>query len=793
MTNILKSQVSLEKEMSDMGQSRYRRDTHKAVQSNRESITVYGVGFLNAFVTPVAKRIVELIKMYEKGTPTPYPAPALACLKLLRPEVVATIALRVCVDNISTQKRIQYIILACASGVEDEWRLQNFKDINPALFGVIQRDLANKNCSYSRQKKTYIHSALKAEHDIGKLPIGLKRDLGALLVDIVMSSTGLFEAPLVATGRNRTPIKFQGTAKVLEWIKKKNSIYELLSPIKMPMVIPPKPWVSMFEGGYYNVALPMVKTDDQASVDAIEYKIKAGEMDEVLEGLNNIQQTPWRINKRIFETMEYYHDKQIDVGCLPPAQDVPAEAWVDGASKEEQRAWRRRSGKVKLENHRRRTKRLQFSQLMWMADKFKENDKIYFPHTLDFRGRTYASSSFLQPQAEETGRALLEFAEGKPLGNSGEPWLAVHGANCFGYDKASLEERVEWVWKNEEFIFKCSEDPLAFTFWQGADKPWQFLAFCFEWAVRGIAGFKSHIPVSIDGSANGIQHYSAMLRDKEGAKVVNLTPTDIPQDIYQIVADKIEAKLPEGHQWKGNVTRKLVKRPVMTTPYSAQLYGFRAQIEEELRKLVDKGEEFPFDELRKPSIDLANLTWDAIGEVVVAARGAMNFLQELVRIVCDHDNLAVYWTVPTGFLVKQRYRRSRSRRVKTYLNGKVKKLSWNADLTAVDKKKHSNSIAPNFIHSLDSCHLFKTVNASRKRGIRSFQVIHDSYGTHATDVEVLVEVVKDEFVRMYQDDVLGGFIKEIVAQLPPGTVLPERPPTGDFDINTVRDADFFFS
>ena len=479
--NILKSQADLEKEMKDMGMKRYRAEVQKAVSNNRESFTSYGVGFMNAFMAPTTKMVKEMIEVFEKGTPSPYSPAALACLKLLKPQVVAFIALRNCVDCISSKFYIQKIIMDCASGVEDEWRLKNFQDIAPALFAVIQRDLKSKTCSYTRQKKVWVHSAIKAECDIGKLPIGVKRDFGALLVDIVIASTGLFEAPRVPQGLNKTPILFQGTAKALEWVRKKNSIYELLSPVMMPMIIPPKPWVGMFDGGYYDVVTPMVKTDDQENVNQIEHKIKTNQMDEVLDGLNNIQQTPWRINKNILKVMKYYVDNQIDIPCLPPAQDVPPEAWDDSMDKEQQRDWRRRSGKIKEENHRRTTKRIQFSQLMWMADKFKDSEKIYFPHNVDFRGRTYASASFLNPQAQETGRALLEFSQGKPLGDSGEAWLAVHGANCWGEDKVSLEDRVEWVSIEEPNIIAYANDPYECVGWMDADKPWYFLAFCYEW------------------------------------------------------------------------------------------------------------------------------------------------------------------------------------------------------------------------------------------------------------------------------------------------------------------------
>jgi DNA-directed RNA polymerase len=36
---------------------------------------------------------------------------------------------------------------------------------------------------------------------------------------------------------------------------------------------------------------------------------------------------------------------------------------------------------------------------------------------------------------------LIEFAEGKPLGERGVWWLGVHGANLWGNDKVSLESQ----------------------------------------------------------------------------------------------------------------------------------------------------------------------------------------------------------------------------------------------------------------------------------------------------------------------------------------------------------------
>lgn len=49
----------------------------------------------------------------------------------------------------------------------------------------------------------------------------------------------------------------------------------------------------------------------------------------------------------------------------------------------------------------------------------------------------------------------------------------------------------------------------------------------------------SKLPVALDGSCSGIQHFSAMLRDEIGGNAVNLIPAELPQDVYGMVAKKV--------------------------------------------------------------------------------------------------------------------------------------------------------------------------------------------------------------------------------------------------------------
>lgn len=135
-----------------------------------------------------------------------------------------------------------------------------------------------------------------------------------------------------------------------------------------------------------------------------------------------------------------------------------------------------------------------------------------------------------------------------------------------------------------------------------ADDPWQCLATCFELtaALRSDdpTAYVCKLPIHQDGSCNGLQHYAALGGDLEGAKQVNLEPSDRPQDVYsgvaQLVVADIERQAQEGNEvaiaLRGKITRKTVKQTVMTSVYGVTFVGAKAQI---YRALKDKGEVDP--------------------------------------------------------------------------------------------------------------------------------------------------------------------------------------------------------
>jgi DNA-directed RNA polymerase len=71
-------------------------------------------------------------------------------------------------------------------------------------------------------------------------------------------------------------------------------------------------------------------------------------------------------------------------------------------------------------------------------------------------------------------------------------------------------------------------------------------------------------------------------------------------------------------------------------------------------------------------------------------------------------------------------------------------------------------------------------------------MVHDSFGVHAADIDLLNRVLREEFVRIYSEPVLVNFLREqLLAN--PDMFLPALPPPGNLDIRQVIESPYFFA
>jgi len=101
--------------------------------------------------------------------------------------------------------------------------------------------------------------------------------------------------------------------------------------------------------------------------------------------------------------------------------------------------------------------------------------------------------------------------------------------------------------------------------------------------------------------------------------------------------------------------------------------------------------------------------------------------------------------------------------------------------------------SPNFIHSLDAAAMTKTINKASKLGITDFAMVHDSYGTHSSQMPLLSEVLREEFVNMYeQHDVLTELRQHAIKVLGTDDV-PVPPARGELNLREILQSEYFFA
>lgn len=426
-----------------------------------------------------------------------------------------------------------------------------------------------------------------------------------------------------------------------------------------------------------------------------------------------------------------------------------------------------------------------------VCEEFKD-DIIYFTYQYDSRGRIYPVQGSLNPQADSVGKAMLKFNDSRPLTESGHYWAKIHGANCYGLDKEEFEDRIKWTEDNLEDIKRVGISPLLYLDkWMSADDPFGYLAFCIEYSkVLKNPSAPFEIPISLDCTCSGLQIYAGLLRDREGALAVNVIGNK-RSDVYGKVAEEANKMLYSGEyermkehtnangetqsfdykpiadSLKGKITRKETKRNTMTQPYSVTLKGMQNQLREIFTEYEDLGNRFWIGEVWQVSNLLSSVNQGAINRVVKGASRGQEFIKQITEEVGRRKNKGLIWTTPVGFRVYQKNVKSKSAVIDTWMftpsrgNQRIRMSVFKKTLL-LNKFSQKNSVAPNVIHSFDSALLLDTVMRCGLKGVRSFRLVHDDYGTHANDTEVLNSCLRESYVEMFSGDVLFEWAVEVM-------------------------------
>ena len=581
----------------------------------------------------------------------------------------------------------------------------------------------------------------------------------------------------------------------------------------LPMVAEPKPWTGFREGGFYEHSVPVVRLHS-SDVQSKMYAVTAaenGDMSQVFAGLDVLAKTQWKINSFVFKVMLDAWNTGEAIAKMPPASppsDKPHKP-PPSAEPEARKAWIRAVRDAENQRLGLKSQRC-FQNFQLEVARAYLNETFYFPHNCDFRGRAYPMAPFLNYMGADNARGLLLFAQGKELTESGLWWLKIHLANVYGYDKASFEDRVRFTENHLAQIYDSVNNPLdGNRWWLKAEDCWQCLATCNELKAAldspDPTRYVCQLGIHQDGTCNGLQHYAALGGDVAGAQQVNLEPGDRPSDIYTAVAEMIKAEVADeaeqgdalARQLDGRITRKVVKQTVMTNVYGVTFIGAKRQVQKQIEDLMPEFPDTAEINRHAAASYIAKKIFKSLSTMFNGAHDIQYWLTDCAARISDSisaeqaDHIkreakgeqvpnqfrlksikgrkddflsfksSVIWTTPLKMPVVQPYRKPSRRRIETNLQDIS--IAERTAANPVNKVKQLQAFPPNFIHSLDATHMFLTALKCDEVGL-TFTSIHDSFWTHAGDVNTMNRIIRDAFIRMHSEDIVGRLAAEFKAR-----------------------------
>lgn len=852
---LAREQLALEHESYELGERRFLKILERQAKAGEIADNAAAKPLLATLLPKLTTRIVEWLEEYasKKGRkPVAY-----APLQLLKPEASAFITLKVILASLTSTNMtiVQTAAGMLGKAIEDEARFGRIRDLEAKHFKKHVEEQLNKR--HGQVYKKAFMQVVEADM-IGRGLLGgeawpswdkeTTMHVGIRLIEMLIESTGLVELQRHNAGNAGSDHEaLQLAQEYVDVLAKRAGALAGISPMFQPCVVPPKPWVAITGGGYWaNGRRPLALIRTHSKKGLMRYEDVY--MPEVYKAVNIAQNTAWKINKKVLAVVnEIVNWKNCPVADIPSLerQELPPKPDDIATNAAALKEWKKAAAGIYRLDKARVSRRISLEFMLEQANKFANKKAIWFPYNMDWRGRVYAVPMF-NPQGNDMTKGLLTLAKGKPIGAEGFYWLKIHGANCAGVDKVPFPERIAFIEKHVDDILACAKDPINNTWWAEQDSPFCFLAFCFEYA--GVAhhglSYNCSLPLAFDGSCSGIQHFSAMLRDEVGGRAVNLLPSETVQDIYGIVAQKVNEILKQdavngtpnemitvtdkdtgeiseklklgtstlAQQWLAyGVTRSVTKRSVMTLAYGSKEFGFRQQVlDDTIQPAIDSGKGLMFTQPNQAAGYMAKLIWDAVSVTVVAAVEAMNWLKSAAKLLAAEvkdkktkeilrHRCAVHWTTPDGFPVWQEYRKPLQKRLDMIFLGQFRLQPTINTLkdSGIDAHKQESGIAPNFVHSQDGSHLRMTVvYAHEKYGIESFALIHDSFGTIPADAGKLFKAVRETMVITYENnDVLADFYDQFADQLHETQLdkMPQLPKKGNLNLQDILKSDFAFA
>ena len=769
-------QLNHERDAIAQGLKRLKDNTKNLEEKSYASASIYGITTIDALLPLVVERIKETnSRIHERHNGRAFKE-IHQYLADIEPLAAAAITCKITIDKVFSIKegsnQLTRIAEAIGKGVENECQMRHYEKHAPGLLNTLKKNYWHK--SIGTDQKVVVIQTLMNRYEVQKWNTwgaSNRVRLGGWLLDCLLSVSKWFEPISQRVGRKT----INHVVPTPEFIAVKDQVMynaELFSPLAWPMLIEPNDWTPEKPGGYLlNEVIrghDMVRRSNSSPIQG----------EKPFEFLNKIQKVAYTLNPFVVEVAEILQRKGRSVGKFQPIcnHDLPPKPYDIAENAESRKAYRRIAAEVLNRQAQEFKKSCRTRMTMETVERFKNKEKFYIPWSFDYRGRIYPIPAFLTPQDTDFGKSLIRFADESFMDEEAERWLRFQVATTYGLDKETLDERLSWSYRSEHEIELVATDPIGnLPLWEGAEEPWQFLAACDEFyhCVIKRDRISTGLPIAIDATCSGLQILAGLAKDKSTAELVNVLPSDKPQDAYKVIAETSKPNIPL--KLRPDWDRKCTKRTVMTIPYNAKPFSNRSYIREALK---DKELEVDKEELTQT----VNAVRDAMNVIVPGPMRVMKWIESEVSNAIKRGATELQWVTPSGFVVSQRIFKKEFERITLQVLGQCNMRVGTGDSAEVDKARHKAATAPNLIHSLDASLLCLSALDFN----HPIALIHDSVLCRATDMSELSRIVREKYMHLFAEhDYLTDFANQIGAETEP-------PIIGDLKPESVIESTYFF-
>ncbi|WP_169779936.1 hypothetical protein [Campylobacter curvus] len=448
-TNLIQRQLGLELEGINRGIEKFRQELNEAKRGKRYAETEAGVILIYQLMQTY---YTGLCKYLSKPDKTHKELKVSAFIGRTTPNKASFIVLKVLISSlIFKEMSLLNLCKDIAEAIEADIIIEEFKQSAINNKGQTWESYVNniikmKGKLNSSKERTYQVISLKMK-EVGFCPDRAEGDeliaVGGALLDLFIQSTGLVKISRAKENKKNSEYIARPTQAFMDYLNKIEGECEILNPILYPMLIPPVPHSKGKKAGFITPAIQVPLVKDYRN--EVKPYLKEVDMPRVYEAINHIQNTAWRINKDVLNVLTQLMNegqaiKELEI-VSGTEVEVPPKPWgvlsdeeyrvYKLANPEIVKTWKVKARDIYNQNASDKSKRILYKSLVSMATKFKDEERFYYCYNLDWRGRVYPiqSGGCPNPQGLDVSKALIEFADGLALGEHGEYWLKVIGAD----------------------------------------------------------------------------------------------------------------------------------------------------------------------------------------------------------------------------------------------------------------------------------------------------------------------------------------------------------------------------